>query len=168
MGILRSTLVTAMTAALGLSLLAAPTVLGSAHAADEQNVSKGATLAGPGLAAHGYDVVSYFKGQPTVGTDAFAVAYDGATYRFADQANLDAFNAEPTKFEPAYGGFCAYGAAVGKKFDGDPRYWKIVDGRLYLNLNGDIQSKWSEDIAGNIKKADSNWTNIKSIPVDKL
>jgi hypothetical protein len=135
---------------------------------DEQNVSRGATLAGPGLAAHGYDVVSFFRGEPSVGSDKFAIAQNGATYRFADQAGLDAFKADPAKYEPAYGGYCAYGAALNKKFDGDPRYWKVVDGRLYLNLNADIQSKWSEDIGGNIKKADSNWAKIKAVPVSKL
>jgi YHS domain-containing protein len=145
------------------ALLAAP-----AWASDEQNVSKGATLAGPGLAAHGYDVTSFFSGQPTAGNDKFAVAHNGATYRFVSQANLDAFKANPSKFEPAFGGYCAYGAALGKKFDGDPRYWKVVNDKLYLNLNSDIQAKWSEDIEGNLKKANNNWSKIKSTAVDKL
>jgi hypothetical protein len=154
--------------ALSLSVLSAFALPGAAFALDEQNTSRGATLAGPGLAAHGYDVVSFFSGQPTLGSDKFAVAHNGATYRFANQADLDSFNADPAKYEPAYGGYCAYGAVLNKKFDGDPRFWKVVDGRLYLNLNGDIQAKWSEDISGNIKKADSNWTKIKAVAVDKL
>lgn len=138
-------------------------------AADEVNVSRGATLAGPGLAVHGYDVVSYFtKGGPALGSDKFAIAVDGATYRFDSQANLDAFKANPSKYEPAYGGYCAYGAALGKKFDGDPRLWKIVDGRLYLNLNSDIQKEWGKDQSGNITKADGNWLKIQSLPVGKL
>lgn len=62
--------------------------------------------------------------------------HGGGTYRFESQANLDAFKANPGQLEPAYGGFCAYGAALAKKFDGDPRYWKIVDGKLYLNPQG--------------------------------
>jgi YHS domain-containing protein len=152
-----------LASALGLSLLPGP-----AGAADEQNTSSGATLAGPGLAVHGYDVVSFFAGEPVIGTDTYALAHNGATYRFANRSNLDTFKAEPSKYEPAFGGYCAYGAALGKKFDGDPRFWKIVDGRLYLNLNGDIQAKWSEDIPGNIKKADGNWVKIKSVAVDKL
>jgi YHS domain-containing protein len=106
--------------------LAAP-----ALAVDEVDVSTGATIAGPGLAVHGHDVVAYFAdGTPTAGSDEFAHVYDGATYRFASRANLDAFKADPAKYAPAYGGFCAYGVAVGKKFDGDPRFWKMVDGRL--------------------------------------
>ena len=143
--------------------------LRAAQAADEVNVSKGATLAGPGLAAHGYDVVALFTdGKPVIGTDAYAIAQDGGTYRFASQAHLDAFKADPAKYEPAYGGFCAYGVALGKKFDGDPRYWKIVDGKLYLNLNGDIQTEWSKDIQGNLAKAERNWTRIHATPVDRL
>lgn len=141
---------------------------GSAFAVDEQNVSKGATLAGPGLAAHGYDVLSFHSGQPAVGSDKFAVAHNGATYRFVSQVNLDTFKASPSKYEPAFGGYCAFGAALGKKFDGDPRYHKVVDGKLYLNLNGDIQAKWNEDIEGNLKKANANWVKLRSTAVDKL
>jgi hypothetical protein len=143
-------------------------LIGPALAVDEQNVSKGATLAGPGLAAHGYDVVSFHGGLPAVGSDKFVVAHDGATYRFSSQANLDTFKANPAKYEPAFGGYCAFGAALGKKFDGDPRYYKVVDGKLYLNLNGDIQAKWNEDIPGNLKKANANWLKIRSTAVDKL
>ena len=58
--------------------------------------------------------------------------------------------------------------AVGKKFDGDPRFWKVVDGRLYLNLNGDIQATWLEDIPGHIVEADENWTEIRSVAVGEL
>ena len=155
--------------ALTLPFLAALTPVGAAAAEDELNVSEGATLSGPGLAVHGYDVVAFFtEAKPVFGTDAHAFAHNGGTYRFASQANLDAFKANPSKYEPAYGGFCAYGAALGKKFDGDPRFWKIVDGKLYLNLNGNIQAEWSKDIAGNIAKADTNWGRIRRLAVAKL
>jgi YHS domain-containing protein len=152
-----------------LPLLAAVPPISTAQAADEVNVSKGGTLVGPGLAAHGSDVVAYFtEGKPLIGSDAYAVAHEGGTYRFVSQANLDAFKADPAKYEPAYGGFCAYGVALGKKFDGNPRYWKIVDGKLYLNLNGDIQAEWSKDITGNVTKADTNWGRIRGITVARL
>jgi hypothetical protein len=152
-----------------LPFLATVLPVGSGQGADEVNVSKGGTLAGPGLAAHGYDVVAYFtEGRPLIGSDVHAVAHGGGTYRFVSQANLDAFKADPAKYEPVYGGFCAYGVALGKKFDGDPRYWKIVDGRLYLNLNGGIQAEWSKDIAGNITKADTNWDRIGGTTVARL
>ena len=152
-----------------LPLVAAVFPLGSAQNVDEVNVSKGGTLSGPGLAVHGYDVVAFFtQGQPVFGSDAYAVAHGGGTYRFVSQAHLDAFKADPAKYEPAFGGFCAYGTALGKKFDGDPRYWRIVDGRLYLNLNGNIQAEWSKDIAGNITKANTNWSRIHGTPVERL
>ena len=84
----------------------------------------------PGLAAHGFDAVAYFTdGKAEVGSDSYAVAHAGGTYRFTSKAHLDQFKSDPDKYVPAYGGFCAYGAALGKKFDGDPRYWKIVDGK---------------------------------------
>jgi YHS domain-containing protein len=137
--------------------------------ADQLNVSTGGTLSGPGLAAHGYDVVAFFaSGSPAPGSDKFAVAHQGGTYRFASQVNLDAFKASPAKYLPAYGGFCAYGTALGKKLDGDPRQWRIVEGRLYFNLNADIAETWAKDIPGNIVKADSNWGRIRATPATKL
>ena len=140
-----------------------------AASTDELNVSTGGTLSGPGLAAHGYDVAAYFtNGSPALGSDKFAVAHKGGTYRFANQANLDAFKASPDKYLPAYGGFCAYGTALGKKLDGDPRVWKIVDGKLYLNLNADIAAVWGKDIPSNIAKADGNWRRVRGIAVAKL
>lgn len=143
--------------------------VGPALAADEVNVSRGATVSGPGLAVHGYDVVAYFKlGTPTLGSDKFATAYNGGTYRFANQANLDEFKADSAKYAPAYGGFCAYGVAHAKKFDGDPHFWKIVDGKLYLNLNGDIAVEWNKDVPGNVTKAEGNWTKIRTVATDKL
>jgi len=149
--------------------LAAMPSVGSTQGTDELNVSKGGTLAGPGLAAHGYDVMAFFTdAKASIGTDAHALAHGGGTYRFVSQANLDAFKANPAKYEPAYGGFCAYGVALGKKFDGDPRYWRIVDGKLFLNLNGDIQAEWSKNVPGNIVKADGNWQRIHGTPVARL
>ena len=72
------------------------------------------------------------------------------------------FEANPEKYIPVYGGYCAYGVAVGKKFIADPEVWRIGNGKLYLNLDTDIQNKWLKDIPGYIKKADSNWMNIKN------
>lgn len=152
-----------------LPLLAAVLPSAAPETADEANVSKGGTLAGPGLAAHGFDAVAYFTdGKAEVGSDSYAVAHAGGTYRFTSKAHLDQFKSDPDKYVPAYGGFCAYGAALGKKFDGDPRYWKIVGGKLYLNLNGDIQAEWSKDIPGNIAKADKNWARIHGTPAHRL
>jgi hypothetical protein len=78
------------------------------------------------------------------------------------------FEAKPEKYMPAYGGYCAYGVAVGKKFVVDPEAWKIVDGNLYLNLDRDIQKKWLKDVPGYIKKAEANWPKIKDKPASDL
>ncbi|MGH1351244.1 MAG: YHS domain-containing (seleno)protein [Methyloligellaceae bacterium] len=146
----------------------APIMISNAIADDEVNVASGGTLQGPGVAVHGYDVISYHSGTPTVGNPEFSLAYEGATYRFASKKNLEIFKVDPAKYVPAYGGFCAFGVALGKKFDGNPKFWKIVDNRLYLNLNNEIQSKWSKDIKGNIKKSEAKWGDIRSVAAKKL
>lgn len=137
----------------------------SAFAGPEVNTAPGAVLVAgkpaPGLAVHGFDVVAYFtEAKPVQGEANFAVVHEDATYRFASQANLDAFAANPAKYVPAYGGYCAYGVSVNAKFDGDPRYWKIVDGTLYLNLDAGIQQAWLKDVPGAIKKAEANWPKL--------
>jgi len=140
----------------------------TAHAIDPAstatvNVEKGAVI------LHGYDPVAYFTaGKPTKGNAKFRTTYRGAVYHFASKANRDAFVADPARYAPQYGGFCAYGVALGKKFDVDPTAFKVVDGRLYLNLNQDIYAKWAEDIAGNIANADGKWPAIKDKAPSKL
>ncbi len=115
-----------------------------------------------GLALHGYDAVAYYKdGKPMEGSARFTVSYDGARYQFANAANLKAFKANPAAFAPAFGGFCAMGVALESKLDGDPQVWKIVDGKLYLNVNKDVSVAWNRDIPGNLVKADENWPAIK-------
>lgn len=126
------------------------------------NTTQGLTLAGPGLALRGYDPVAYFtEGQAVLGTATYTATYNGATYRFATQAHLETFKANPGQYVPQYGGFCAFGVGVGAKFDGDPALWKIVDEKLYLNLSPDIQEQWEKDIPGHITQADKNWPGIK-------
>ena len=78
------------------------------------------------------------------GNAKFAIVLGEATYRFATAAHLETFKANPDKYIPAYGGYCAYGVSVGAKFDGDPRYWKIVDGKLYLNLDQNIYALFQQ------------------------
>jgi YHS domain-containing protein len=114
----------------------------------------------PGLS--GYDPVAYFTdGKPMRGSGFHVTDFKGVTYAFTSKKHKKAFEANPEKYVPVYGGFCAYGVAVGKKFVADPEVWKIVDGKLYLNLDRDIQSKWKKDIPGYIETADANWMKIK-------
>lgn len=114
----------------------------------------------PGIS--GYDPVAYFTdGKPMKGSGYHVAEYQGVTYAFATKDHKEMFEANPGKYVPAYGGFCAYGVAVGKKFVSDPEAWKIVQGTLYLNLDKNIQNKWAKDIPGYIQQADSNWKTIK-------
>ncbi|MBE1295402.1 MULTISPECIES: YHS domain-containing (seleno)protein [Phycobacter] len=114
-----------------------------------------------GLALQGYDPVAYFTvGEPTPGNWKITSVHNEALYRFASEENKVAFEKNPEAYLPEYGGYCAFGAAMGFKFDGDPTLWKIVDDKLYLNLAEDIQKRWEGDIAGFIEKADTNWTDI--------
>lgn len=114
-------------------------------------------------AVQGYDVVSYQTGKrPVRGNGHFVSVFDGATYQFSSTENQQLFESNPEKYAPAYGGFCAFGASVGKKFIGDPEVWRVVDGKLYLNLDTSIQSQWLKDVPGRIKSADANWREIEN------
>jgi YHS domain-containing protein len=114
------------------------------------------------VGAGGYDVVSYFtESGPVKGSGRFTAEFLGVTYLFSSEANKEAFEKDPQKYLPAYGGYCAYGVAIGKKFWGDPAVWEIVNGTLYLNLDKSIQEEWDKDKTGYITKANSNWGAIK-------
>jgi hypothetical protein len=109
----------------------------------------------------GYDLVSYHQETgPVRGSGYHVVQDEGVTYLFANTENMATFEANPENYLPAYNGFCAYGVAVGKKFNTDPTVYEIIDGTLYLNLDSGIQNEWSKDITGNIAKADENWKSM--------
>jgi len=151
-----------LSAALAVVLAgAAATVPQTAFAIDNNstatiNVEQG------GVILHGYDPVAYFTvGKPTKGDAKYRTTYRGAVYYFASKANRAKFLADPAHYAPQYGGFCAMGVALGKKLDVDPMAFKVVNGRLYLNVNQDVFKKWSEDVPGNIARAEANWPAIK-------
>ena len=115
-----------------------------------------------GLALQGYDPVAYFtQNEPIKGDWQITASHNDATYRFATEENKAAFEANPEAYLPEYGGYCAFGAAMGFKFDGDPTVWKIVDNQLYLNISTDIQTRWEGDIPGFVEQADANWGDIR-------
>lgn len=121
------------------------------------------------LAIKGYDTVSYFtKGAPTKGSDKYTAAYNGAIYQFSSAHNRDLFKAEPAKYAPQYGGYCAMGVALNKKLDTDPTAWHVRNGKLYLNLNKAVQKKWSTDIPGYIETAQGNWGDIKGLTAEQI
>lgn len=112
-------------------------------------------------AVGGYDPVAYFtSGKPVEGSKAFEHKYKDATWRFASAENLAAFKADPAKYAPQYGGYCAWAVSQGYTAKGDPKAWKVVNGKLYLNYNLDIQKKWEKDVPGLIAKGDTNWPKV--------
>jgi YHS domain-containing protein len=117
---------------------------------------------GTGYAVSGYDVVTYFNGGPKAGKKEFATTYNGAKFAFTTDANLKAFKANPAKYVPAYDGHCAFGVAQGGKVPGNPTLWKIVSGKLYLNITKSVQEDWEADIPGNLKKSTVNWKKLVS------
>ena len=115
-----------------------------------------------GVAIHGHDPVAYFvDGKPVKGRSDLSASANGATYWFASEKNLQAFKAEPAKYEPQYGGYCAYGVAQGFKPGIDPTAFRVVDGKLYLNLSPAVQGRWLADVPGHISSANRNWTELK-------
>lgn len=113
------------------------------------------------VAVGGYDPVAYFtQGKPVEGSKDFTATWNGATFRFASAENRDRFKANPQAFAPQYGGYCAWAVANGYTASGDPRVWKIVDGKLYLNYNAEVGQRWAKDISGNIARANANWPKV--------
>ncbi|GAB5378454.1 MAG: hypothetical protein AcusKO_49160 [Acuticoccus sp.] len=140
----------------------------------------GAAMAGEqyinatGYANSGYDVVAYFDmeqapvGQPqpaaVPGNTAYTAEYNGATFAFANAANLARFEADPARYAPQYDGHCAYGVTKGGKVPGNPNLWRIVDDKLFLNITPNVVGFWEEDIGGNIGVAEGNWPGIEGQP----
>ncbi|HEU5264997.1 MAG TPA: YHS domain-containing (seleno)protein [Gaiellaceae bacterium] len=114
-----------------------------------------------GVALQGYDPVGFFTdGKPLVGNPAITARYAGATYRFATPEHKAAFEREPTKYAPVFGGYCAYGVAKGGLAPVEISTWQIVDGRLVLNKNASIRKAFDKDIAGNTRDAEANWPKL--------
>jgi YHS domain-containing protein len=115
------------------------------------------------VAVGGYDPVAYFTdGRPVRGTTEFRITHQGFEYRFASAEHLAAFRANPSRYLPQYGGYCAWAVSQGYTASGDPNHWRIVDGKLYLNYNAEIQTRWEGDIPGHITRANGNWPSVLS------
>ncbi len=139
-------------AVLGLGLTAAAAWAGPQYVED-------------GYALSGYDPVAYFTQDAAVrGDEAITHAYNGATWLFASEEHRDLFAADPEAYAPAYDGHCAYGVAQGGKVPADPELWRIVDGRLFVNINDRAQELWLQDIPGHIAQADETWPGMEPDP----
>jgi len=109
----------------------------------------------------GYDSVAYFtEGKPVKGSRDYTTTYKGTVWQFSSAENRDAFIATPEAYAPQYGGYCAWALAENKLAKGDPKYWNIVDDKLYLNYNAAIQKKWLADVPGFIEKANQYWPSV--------
>ena len=156
-------------ATLAIAALASTMAMAPAFAADEYNVSSGLTAASAPLALHGVDTVAFIRtGNRIAGSAKFTAVHDGVAYYFATQANLDAFTATPENFLPQNGGFCTFGVSVGKKFDGNPRWADVRDGKLYVFLSEEIFEAYLRDPEGTIAKAETNWTRIRGVAATEL
>lgn len=145
---------------------AASLMLSAAALAGEQYVDD------TGFAVSGYDVVAYHSlpqvpvGQPqpkaVPGKTSITAEWNGARWAFASEANRDTFLADPAKYAPTYDGHCAYGVSQGGKVPANPHLWRIVDGKLHLNITRTIVGFWEADIQGNIAKAETNWRELEA------
>lgn len=117
-----------------------------------------------GVAIDGYDPVAYFDGKPTKGKESLTAQHQGVTYRFSSAENKAKFTANPDKFAPAYGGWCAYAMVDGEKVEVDPKSYKIVDGRVFLYYNGtwgNTLKAWNKkDEKQQTQSADSHWNKL--------
>lgn len=111
-----------------------------------------------GVAIQGYDPVAFFGGQkPVKGKPAFSDREGGAIFYFASQEHLDIFRKDPIKYEPAFGGYCAYGVSRNKLVEIDVDAFQIVDGRLLLQYSKGVRDDFNKDTKGNLAKAEQNW-----------
>ena len=114
-----------------------------------------------GVAIKGYDPVGYFKEKrPVKGSSDFEFVYKGATFRFASATNLADFKANPERYAPQYGGYCAWAVSHGYTASIDPQAWTIVGDKLYLNYSLRVLSQWEADKQNRIRLADQNWPAV--------
>ena len=147
-----SKMISTVCAALVLAALIAPSA--RADSATEVNTIDG-------IALHGFDPVAYFTQKKAVKGDAQLTAvYHGVTYEFVSKEDQAAFQANPEKYVPQYGGFCAFAVSKGAKADIDPHEFTINNGKLYVNNSDRAQKLFLEDVKGNIEKADQNWADV--------
>jgi hypothetical protein len=122
-----------------------------------------------GNALRGYDAVEYFRDQKSMkGSPNHVHHWKDAKWQFASEENKVAFAADPGKYAPSNGGYCTFGVALGKKFDGDPEIWKIEQDQLYIFLNNEVREKFYLDLNNNLKKVNENWQSIRDKPPDEL
>jgi hypothetical protein len=138
-------------------LVAAGAATGGILLGSAQPAQAGNQLA---VAISGYDATSFHAGQPQRGIPRFNTTYNGAVWFFTSEATRDRFRADPAKFAPQFDGYCAWAASQGYKAPANPDYWRVVDGKLYMQVHEQAQTNWLRDIPGNIAKGNENWPRM--------
>ena len=119
------------------------------------------TFSADGAAIRGYDPVAYFTlGEAKPGDSAISLDYQGAVWHFASAEHRDLFAADPEKYAPQYGGYCAWAASQNYVASTDPEAWQIVDDKLYLNFSRFVHARWKLRARANIAKGDANWPGL--------
>lgn len=137
------------------SLAAAPLLPHIAHAREPEVFQTG------GVAINGTDPVVYFTdARPDSLSNPHSVSWNGAEWQFNSAGNAAMFEADPAKYAPAFGGYCAFAASRGYLAPTVPEAWTIYEGRLYLNANLRARELWLQDIPGNIARGEANWPGI--------
>jgi len=112
------------------------------------------------VAISGFDVTTYQSGTPERGIPRFNAFFNGALWYFRSEATRDLFVADPARYAPQFDGYCAWAASEARKAPGNPEFWRIVDGRLYLQVHEQAQQAWLRDVPGNITKANTAWPRV--------
>ena len=143
----------AILAAIAAALVSAPAAATPAAPAVYANTD--------GLGAQGYDPVAFFTaGRPVKGSASHELEWSGARWRFASAQSLAAFKADPARYAPQFGGYCAWAVSQHYLAPGDPNFWKVVDGKLYLNANARAKELWEADQAAAIRRGHANWPTV--------
>jgi len=110
------------------------------------------------IAAHQFDLVSYFSGTAQQGEKQFTADYEGVTYYFGSIENKQTFNAEPSRYIPQFGGYCAFATSKGFTADTDPQAWTIVADKLYFFADNSVKKEWVETMgSGSLTRSHDNW-----------
>lgn len=146
-----------------LAMFSAVFLVSAAHASGPEDPFSKNFNQKNGVAIHGYDVVSYFKGSPQVGLPKYSIDYRDVTFQFVNQANANEFDTNPEKYVPAYGGWCATAMGMmNTKLDINPASFEIQNGTLYLfsTSMGPAKDQWNANLPGVKQKADANWAKM--------
>lgn len=135
-------------------------VVGLALAASAQSKTL-LNLDNTGVAIQGYDPVAFFtEGKPVKGKPEFVARRDGAVYQFSSEEHRDLFTKDPAKYEPQFGGYCAYGVSRNKLAPIDIEAFQIVDGKLLMQYSKGVRDNFNKDTRGNLSKANTNWPGL--------